>query len=119
MPAMRITHEWEDHDANSVELFGDIKRRIAREMGAKETWMDSPRPPYHLSTHDVGVHRMGYDPAASVTDPFGAVHEVTVSMPSAAASFVSYGGYNPNQTIQALAYLAADRLLDRFGARAN
>lgn len=118
VPAIRITHEWDDHDAHSVELFGGIKRRIAQEMGAKETWMDSPRPPYHLSTHDVGVHRMGYDPDTSVTDPFGAVHGIDGLYAVGGGSFVSYGGYNPNETIQALAYLSADRLIDRFGGTA-
>ena len=39
-PAIRITHEWEDHDANSVALMGRYKERIAREMGATEFWMD-------------------------------------------------------------------------------
>jgi gluconate 2-dehydrogenase alpha chain len=117
VPAIRITHAWEDHDANSVELFGGIKQRIAQEMGAKETWMDSPRPPYHLSTHDVGVHRMGYDPETSATDPFGAVHDIEGLYAVGGGSFVSYGGYNPTETIQALAYLSAEHLLERLGAR--
>jgi len=29
--------------------------------------------------------------------------------------FVSYGGYNPNQTIQALAYFSAEHLLKKLG----
>ncbi len=115
-PALRITHEWEDHDANSVTLMGRYKEQIAKEMGAKEYWMDSPRPPYHLSTHDVGVHRMGDDPATSVTNRFGEVHECRGLFAVGGGQFVSYGGYNPNQTIQALAYFAADHLLSRNGA---
>jgi gluconate 2-dehydrogenase alpha chain len=114
-PALRITHDWNDHDANSVSLMGRYKERIAQEMGATEYWMDAPRPPYHLSTHDVGVHRMGLDPATSVTDPYGEVHECKGLFAAGAGGFVSYGGYNPNQTIQALAYFTADHLLAENG----
>lgn len=116
-PAVRITHEWEDHDANAITLFDRYKLRIAKEMGARETWMDPSRPPYHLSTHDVGVHRMGVDPKASVTDPFGEVHECAGLYAIGGGGFVSYGGYNPNLTIQALAYWSADHILESVGSR--
>lgn len=116
-PALRITHDWEDHDANSVTLMGRYKERIAKEMGASEYWMDSPRPPYHLSTHDVGVHRMGLDPATSVTNVYGEVHECRGLFAVGGGQFVSYGGYNPNQTVQALAYLSAENLLASNGVR--
>jgi len=116
-PALRITHDWEDHDANSVTLMGRYKERIAKEMGATEYWMDSPRPPYHLSTHDVGVHRMGLDPATSVTNVYGEVHECRGLFAVGGGQFVSYGGYNPNQTVQALAYLSAEGLLASNGLR--
>ncbi|GAB2528747.1 GMC family oxidoreductase [Paramicrobacterium agarici] len=116
-PALRVTHDWDEHDANSVTLMGRYKERIAREMGATEYWMDSPRPPYHLSTHDVGVHRMGTDPATSVTNEFGAVHECSGLYAVGGGQFVSYGGYNPNQTVQALAYLSAEHLLNSHGLR--
>ncbi len=116
-PAIRITHEWEDHDANSVTLMGGYKEKIAREMGAREFWTDSPRPPYHLSTHDVGVHRMGLDPQNSVTDPYGKVHECAGLYTIGGGGFVSYGGYNPNETIQALAYMSAENLIGSLGAR--
>ncbi len=115
-PALRITHEWVRHDIASVELMGRYKRRIAEEMGAVEHWMDPASPPYHLSTHDVGVHRMGLDPATSVTDPFGQVHECRGLYAVGGGQFVSYGGYNPNQTVQALAYMSADRILADRGA---
>lgn len=115
-PAVRITHDWEDHDENSVVLMGRYKERIAQEMGATDHWMDSPRPPYHLSTHDVGVHRMGEDPARSVTDVHGAVHSVSGLYAVGGGSFVSYGGYNPNLTIQALAYLSAEHVVAAAGS---
>lgn len=116
-PALRITHDWDDHDARSVEYFLSLKRQIAKEMGIRESWEHSSRPFYHLSTHEAGVHRMGEDPASSVVDPFGESHECRGLWALGAGQFPSMGGYNPTQTLQALAYLAADRLLENLGAK--
>jgi hypothetical protein len=79
-------------------------------MGALDFWQEGGRPPYHLSTHDVGVHRIGEDPATSVTDRYGEVHECAGLYAIGGGGFPSYGGYNPNLTIQALAYFSADAL---------
>jgi gluconate 2-dehydrogenase alpha chain len=117
LPALRITHDWDDHDVRSVEYFARVKHRIAAEMGIRETWEHSSRPFYHLSTHEVGMHRMGEDPAASVVDPFGRAHECSGLWVLGGGQFPSYGGYNPTLTIQALAYRAADRLLADLGTR--
>jgi gluconate 2-dehydrogenase alpha chain len=119
LPALRITHDWDDHDAHSVEYFSRVKHRIAEEMGVRESWEHSSRPFYHLSTHEVGVHRMGEDPAASVVDPYGESHECGGLWVLGGGQFPSYGGYNPTLTIQALAYRAADRLLDQLGVAAR
>ena len=54
---------------------------------------------------------MGLDPATSVTDPYGRVHTCPGLYAVGGGGFVSYGGYNPNQTIQALAYLSAERMI--------
>ena len=67
-PALRITHDWTEYDRKAVEYFMKIKRQIANEMGVLESWEDSPTPAYHVTTHDVGLHRMGWDPAQSVVD---------------------------------------------------
>lgn len=115
-PALRLTHDWTDYDANAVALFGRYKQHIAREMGATDFWMDSPRPLYHLSNHDVGVHRMGENPATSVTDVYGEVHGCAGLYAVGSGQFVSYGGYNPSETIQALAYLTADHLIEEHSA---
>jgi gluconate 2-dehydrogenase alpha chain len=117
LPALRITHDWDDHDARSVEYFSGIKRRIANEMGVQESWEHDSRPFYHLSTHETGLHRMGEDPATSVVDPYGESHECKGLWVLGGGQFPSYGGYNPTQTIQALAYWAADRLLEGLGSK--
>lgn len=116
MPVLRITHDWDEIDVRTVAYLGKVKERIAQEMGALEYWQDSPRPPYHMSTHDVGMHRMGEDPATSVTDIKGEVHECPGLFAIGGGQFPANGAYNPTLTIQALAYLSADRLLAERGA---
>jgi len=115
-PALRITHEWDDHDVRAAEYFRRIKERIAQEMDALDWWHITPlRQPFHVTTHDVGLHRMGEDPAASVTDTFGEVHECPGLFALGGGQFPSYGTYNPTLTLQALAYRTADRLLVSAG----
>jgi gluconate 2-dehydrogenase alpha chain len=70
-PALRMTHAWGTHDIRSMAFFRKVKQSIAREMGIVEFWEEPSPPPYHLSTHEVGTHRMGLDPEQSVVDPFG------------------------------------------------
>ncbi|MGD9734383.1 MAG: GMC family oxidoreductase [Solirubrobacterales bacterium] len=115
VPALRITHSWDEIDVRTVEFLGRYKRRIAAEMGAVEAWMDPARPPYHMSTHDVGLHRMGEDPATSVTDVKGEVHGTPGLFAIGGGQFPSNGAYNPTLTIQALAYLTSDLMLAESG----
>jgi gluconate 2-dehydrogenase alpha chain len=52
-----------------------------------------------------------------VTNVYGEVHECRGLFAVGGGQFVSYGGYNPNQTVQALAYLSAEGLLASNGLR--
>jgi gluconate 2-dehydrogenase alpha chain len=116
-PALRITHDWTDRDARDVEFMQVKKRDIAREMGMREYWEAPNRPPYHLSTHEVGTHRMGDDPRSSVVDRFGQCHTVPNLYVLGGGQFPTYGAYNPTLTIYALAYMAADQIRAEVGAK--
>jgi gluconate 2-dehydrogenase alpha chain len=112
-PALRITHDWTDHDKASVEFHLRIKRQIAKEMGLTPLSEEPVAPAFHLSTHEVGVHRMGTDPARSVVDVYGESHECRNLFAIGGGQFPTYGGYNPTQTIMALAFMTADKLAKR------
>jgi gluconate 2-dehydrogenase alpha chain len=60
--------------------------------------------------HDVGTHRMGEDPSASVVDTYGEVHECKGLYALGGGQFPSLPSYNPTQTIQALAFMTAEHL---------
>lgn len=112
-PVLRMTHEWGDADKRAVSFLLGIKRKIAKEIGLVTQWEEDPAPGYHLSTHEVGTHRMGEDPENSVVDIFGRSHECQNLYVIGGGQFPSYHGYNPTQTIQALAYMTVDHMLDR------
>lgn len=112
-PVLRMTHEWGEADKRAVSFLLGIKRKIGKEMGLVTQWEEDPAPDYHLSTHEVGTHRMGEDPQTSVVDIFGRSHECQNLYVIGGGQFPSYHGYNPTQTIQALAYMTSDQMLDR------
>jgi gluconate 2-dehydrogenase alpha chain len=109
-PALRITHDWVDHDRRAALYFFDIKRRIAREMGMTGWWEDSPTPNYHVTVHDAGMHRMGEDPKRSVTSVSAELHECPGLYACGAGQFPTLPAYNPTETIFALAYKTADHI---------
>jgi len=111
--ALRMTHGWGKHDERGVEFLLGIKRKIAREMGLTTWWEETTKPSYHLSTHEVGTHRMGEDPATSVVDVFGRSHECENLFVIGGGQFPGYHGYNPTETIWAMAYMTADHILGR------
>lgn len=115
-PALRITHDWAPHEVAAVELLARTKRSVAREMGMTSWWEHPYRPPYHVSTHEVGTHRMGENPRTSVVDPYGESHECPGLYLLGGGSFPTFGCYNPTETIMALAYRSADRMLVQHGA---
>lgn len=112
-PALRMTHSWSEWDARSVEALLKVKRAIAQEMGLTQWWEEEAKPMYHLSTHEVGTHRMGWDPRTSVVDVFGRSHQCRNLFVVGGGQFPSYGGYNPTETIWALAYMTVDHILGR------
>jgi gluconate 2-dehydrogenase alpha chain len=109
-PALRLTHDWVEHDLKGVQGAARIKHRIAQEMGALQVWEAPYAPPYHISTHELGTHRMGDDPRASVVDRFGRCHQCPNLLAVGGGMFPTYGSYNPTLTIFALAFWAADHL---------
>ncbi len=110
-PVIRITFDIGENERRLIAFMQDKAEALARRMGATRTWR---RPPLTgpISTHDVGGTRMGNDPAASVTDGFGRVHDTPGLVVVGGSSFVSLPPVNPALTILALAMRAADAIDD-------
>jgi choline dehydrogenase-like flavoprotein len=69
------------------------------------------------TAHIMGTARMGSDPAKSVTDAFGRVHEIDNLFVGDGALFASAGGMNPTLTIMALSLRMARHIGEHHAKR--
>jgi gluconate 2-dehydrogenase alpha chain len=79
-------------------------------MGAVKTWEAPLLPSYHITAHELGGHVMSDDPAQGVANRYGQSFEVPNLFLVGGGVFPTYCGYNPTETIQALAFWAADHI---------
>jgi choline dehydrogenase-like flavoprotein len=76
--------------------------------GAKATFSEAPLP--MAGWHLMGTARMGTDPRTSVVNEWGRSHDVRNLFIVDGSIFVTAGGVNPTNTIQALALYVADAM---------
>jgi choline dehydrogenase-like flavoprotein len=69
-----------------------------------------------FSAHQMGTCRMGADPATSVADPRGELHDTAGVWIGDASAFPTSSGTNPMITIMALAHRTADEIAETAGA---
>jgi gluconate 2-dehydrogenase alpha chain len=87
---------------------------IGRAMGAPHVWR-APLPPGFPGAHHEGGTRMGSDPKDSVVNKYGQTWDVPNLFVIGSSTFPSMGtGFNPTLTIQALAYMSADAIVNRY-----
>ena len=79
--------------------------------GAIKVWGQAP--PRYLSggQHQAGTCRMGEDPASSVVDPLCRVHSQDNLFIADGSPHVTNGGFNPVETIMALAWRTAENIV--------
>ena len=65
--------------------------------------------------HEVGATRMGSDPRSSVLNGYCQAHDVPNLFVTDGGCFASNADKNPTLSIMALAWRAADRILETFG----
>lgn len=109
-PVVRITFDIGENEKKMIPWLQDRAEEIAKAMGATRIWR-RPALTGPISTHDTGGTRMGDDPANSVTDGFGRVHDTPGLTVVGGSSFVSLPPVNPALTILALSLRAADAVL--------
>jgi choline dehydrogenase-like flavoprotein len=115
MPAMRVTYKDHPDDLATVRFLQARAEEIMHAAGALKV-TSAPIKPQTGSVHLLGTCRMGDDPAQSIVDRYHRSHDITNLFICDGSSFVTSGRGQPTQTIQALAFRAAEHIA-RFARR--
>jgi choline dehydrogenase-like flavoprotein len=109
IPSLRVTYKDHPDDFAMAKFLQDRALEIMQAAGAQKTWRGGPRVS-RGSVHLLGTCRMGDDPQSSVVDKYHRTHDVRNLFICDGSSFVTSGRGQPTETIQALAFRAADHI---------
>ena len=114
LPAPRLTYDWRrPNELARVEFMLQKMEEIGHAMGATQVWR-SPLGPGAPGAHHEGGTRMGSDPANSVVNRYGQTWDIPNLFVVGSSTFPTMSGFNPTLTIQALAYMSADSIVNRY-----
>ena len=115
LPAPRMTYDWRrPTELKRVEFMQAKMEEIGRAMNGVKVWR-TPVAPGLPGAHHEGGTRMGSDPKTSVVNRFGQTWDIPNLFVIGSSTFPSMGaGFNPTLTIQALAYMSADAIVNKY-----
>jgi len=118
-PLIRMTFDFHDNELKMSAYLTDRLAEIGRAMDPKEITPAPRKGPYNINiyqtTHNTGGTVMGADPVNSVLNRYCQSWDVhNVFVPGGASVFPQNHGYNPTDTVGALAYWTADAIKDRY-----
>jgi gluconate 2-dehydrogenase alpha chain len=114
LPAPRLTYDWRrPNELKHVAFMQTKMEEIGRAMGAHLVWR-SPTGPGSPGGHHEGGSRMGSNPRDSVVNRYGQSWDIPNLFSIGSATFPSMSAFNPTLTIQALAYMSADAIVNRY-----
>jgi len=106
IPAPKIHYRLSDNSQKMLDHAVARGTEVLEAAGAKETFADAPLRP--AGWHLMGTTRMGLDPSSSVVDASCRSHDVKNLFIVDGSVFVTSGGVNPTNTLQANALRVAD-----------
>ena len=118
-PLMRMTFDFHENELKMSAYLTDKLAEIARALDPAELNANPRKGPYNATvyqtTHNTGGTVMGADPATSVVNRYCQSWDVhNVFVPGGASVFPQNHGYNPTDTVGALAYWTADAIRQRY-----
>ena len=114
LPAPRLTYDWRrPNELARVEFMLQKMEEIGHTMGANQVWR-SPLGSGAPGAHHEGGTRMGSDPSNSVVNRYGQTWDIPNLFVVGSSTFPTMSGFNPTLTIQALAYMSADAIINRY-----
>jgi gluconate 2-dehydrogenase alpha chain len=118
-PLMRMTFDFHDNELKMSDYVTNRLAGIARAMNPSEIAVEPRKGPYtvrvYQSTHNTGGSAMGTDPTTSVVNRYCQSWDVSnVFVPGGASVFPQNHGYNPTDTVGALAFWTADAIITKY-----
>jgi gluconate 2-dehydrogenase alpha chain len=118
LPLLRMTFDWGPNERAVSRFMVEVLQGIVRELGPSASDVSELSEHYSIvpyqSTHNTGGTIMGADPASSVVNPFLQSWDVPNLFVVGAGNFAHNSGYNPTGTVGALAYRAADAIVNDY-----
>ncbi len=114
LPAPRLTYDWRrPNERARVEFLQTKLEEIGRAMGATQVWR-APLGQGAPGPHHEGGTRMGSGPKTSIVNRYGQSWDIPNLFIVGSSTHPSMSGFNPTLTIQALAYMSADAIVNRY-----
>lgn len=122
IPVLRFHWKWSEHETRQAAHMQKTFAQIIEAMGGRvngEVVTDGAKAiaPGGSIIHEVGGTIMGTDARESVTDRWGQTWDVKNLFITDGAVFPSNADKNPTLTIMAMAWRAADHILDRMNRK--
>jgi gluconate 2-dehydrogenase alpha chain len=115
LPAPRVTYDWRrPNEVARIHFMQKKLQEVGAAMGADKVWL-APLGQGSPGGHHMGGTRMGSNPKDSVVNKYGQTWDIPNLFVIGSSTFPSMGcGFNPTLTIQALAYLSADAITNKY-----
>jgi len=111
-PALRCTYMDHPDDIATMKFFHDRSVELMEAAGARKIAGSYPADGQNGNVHLLGTCRMGDDPSLSVIDKYHRSHDVPNLFLCDGSSLVTSGRGQPTMTIMALAFRAADHIIE-------
>jgi gluconate 2-dehydrogenase alpha chain len=114
LPAPRMTYDWRrPNELARLEFIAKKMEEMGRASGAQLVWRTSENRGAPGGHHEGGT-RMGGDPKTSVVNKFGQSWDIPNLFVIGSSTFPSQSSFNPTLTIEALAFMSADAIVNRY-----
>jgi len=119
LPLMRITFDWEPNERKFAAYIAPKLKALIEATGAKQVAASGKLAPHYdsvpyQSTHNTGGAIMGSSPADSVVNNYLQMWDFDNVFVVGACNFPQNAGFNPTGTVGALAYRAADGIVNKY-----
>jgi len=101
-------------DYEHCKFLSTKAEEILKEAGAVKTWQSVGGKGIGAGAHMMGTCRMGDDPATSVVNKYGQVHDIENLYVADGGVFVTGAGFNPALTIMAIGYWVGDHIVKKY-----